>query len=512
MSGGLARQSAANALATGSILISGALSTIIVARLLGPADLGVVTYAAWVVSITLMVADLGIPGSLARYLPELRGAGDASAGHGLALYLYKRFILVVGLAACALLGLALWHRAAGSTFALHIEPGSYKTSPLFWTLVAAAVLAQSSSAFAVGLLRGQQDFGRMARIMLVSAAAQIGVTVLGSVALGLVGALSAAVVVGLAPSVFLMRDLRGGRAVAPELRTRLVRYCGAIWLAYLLSAVTWARTEILFLERSWGSEAVAFFSVGLTLANLAVQAPLLLTGPLLPVLAQNIAAKQHAAAVGIYRSGMRYLAMLVFPACFGLAAIASVFVPLVYGEAFAKAVAPAVMLVVAAAFYALTAVTQIYMNAAERNRFNIVVGIVGAASIIASGLLVIPAYGLMAAAATRTTVQVLTAAASIWYVHRHLQAPAPLGQVVRIVGAAALCGLAAFALLRAFPGPLALAPAIVVGALVYAVALKLFGCILPEDVDRARGIGSRLLAPLAALTGAANAPRSKAPR
>lgn len=78
MSGGLARQSAANALATGSILISGALSTIIVARLLGPADLGVVTYAAWVVSITLMVADLGIPGSLARYLPELRGAGDAS--------------------------------------------------------------------------------------------------------------------------------------------------------------------------------------------------------------------------------------------------------------------------------------------------------------------------------------------------------------------------------------------------------------------------------------------------
>ncbi len=508
MSGGLARQSAANAVATGSILISGALSTIIVARLLGPADLGVVTYAAWVVSITLMVADLGIPGSLARYLPEVRETGDASASHGLTFFLFKRFVLLVGLAASTLLGLALWHFAAGSRFALHIDPGTYKTSPLFWTLVAAAVLTQSISAFASGLLRGHQDFGRMARIMLVSAVAQIGVTLLGSLALGLVGALSAAIVVGLAPSVFLLRALRPGRAVAPELRARLVRYCGAIWLAYLLSAVTWARTEILFLERSWGSEAVAFFSVGLTLANLAVQAPLLLTGPLLPVLAQNIAAKQHAAAVEIYRTGMRYLAMLVFPACFGLAAIASVFVPLVYGPVFARAVAPAVMLVAAAAFYALTALTQIYMNAAERNRFNIVVGIIGAACIIASGLIIIPVHGLMAAAATRTTVQVLTAAASIWYVHKYLRAPAPLGQIARIVCAAALCGLAAFALLRAFPNPLALAPAIALGALVYGVALKLFGCVLPQDLERVRIIGSKLFGPLAtALSGPAKAPR-----
>jgi O-antigen/teichoic acid export membrane protein len=273
----------------------------------------------------------------------------------------------------------------------------------------------------------------------------------------------------------------------------VIRYCTATWLVYLLSAVTWARTEILFLERSWGSEAVAFFAVGLTLANLAVQAPLLLTGPLLPVLAQNIAAKQHAVAVEIYRTGMRYLAMLVFPACFGVAAIASVFVPLVYGPAFAKAVAPAVMLVVASAFFALTAVTQIYMNAAERNRFNILVGIVGAVSIIASGLIIIPTHGLMAAAATRTAVQVLTAGASVWYVHHHLHASAPLGQIARIVCAAALCGLAAFALLRAFPGPTALAPAIVAGVVVYALALKLFGCILPQDAKRVRAIGSKVL-------------------
>ncbi|GJD81695.1 hypothetical protein GCM10007886_54890 [Methylobacterium gregans] len=493
---GLARQSAANAIATGSVLISGALSTIVVARLLGPADLGVVTYAAWIVSIILMVADLGIPGALARYLPEVRGSGDPRACHGLALTLYKRFILVVGLAASAVTGYALWQLAEGRSLSLGIAADSFKTAPGFWLIVAAAIVTQSSSAFTIGLLRGYQAFGRMARIMLIAAAAQIGVTVLGAATLGLAGALSAAIIVGLAPSLFLLRELRGGSPVAPELRGRLVRYCGATWLAYLLTAVTWARTEILFLERSWGSEAVAFFSVGLTLANLAVQAPLLLTGPLLPVLAQNIAAKQHAVAVEIYRTGMRYLAMLVFPACFGVAAIASVFVPLVYGPAFAKAVAPAVMLVVAAAFYALTAVTQIYMNAAERNRFNILVGVVGAASIIASGLIIIPAHGLMAAAATRTTVQILTAAASLWYVHHHLHAPAPLGQIARIVCAAALCGLAAFALLRAFPSPAALVPAIVTGMLVYGLGLKLFGCILPQDMERLRAIGARLPAPL----------------
>lgn len=500
---GLARQSAANAIATGSILLSGALSTIIVARLLGPADLGVVTYAAWIVSVILMLADLGIPGALARYLPEVRGTGDASAAHGLTLHVYRRFILAVGLAAAAIAGLALWHLARGRGISFEIDPGSYKTTPVFWLLVAAAVMSQSSSAFAIGLLRGQQAFGRMARIMLVAAAAQIGVTIVGSILFGITGALSAAVAVGLAPTIFLLRELRTGRAVPPDLRTRLTRYCTATWAAYLLSAVTWARTEILFLERSWGSEAVALFSIGLTLANLAVQAPLLLTGTLLPVMARHIAAEQHALAIEMYRTGMRYLAMLVFPACFGVAAITPVFVPWVYGPGFAAAVAPAAMLVVAAAFYALTAVTQIFMNAAERNRFTVVVGVLGAASIIASGLFLIPTYGLMAAAGARTAVQVLTTAASIWYVHRHLGAPAPLGQIGRIVCAAAVCGLAAFAVLQAFPRPAALGPAILAGMATYAAALKLFGCILPQDAQRLQALGTAMLTPVSGLIGGA---------
>lgn len=499
----LARQSIANAVATSSILLGGTLSTISVARLLGPESLGVVTYAAWLVSIIMIIADLGIPGALARYLPELRRRGECEAADGLTVILFRRFAAATGIVALGLAGWALWfHQEDAAPFG-PVASDHYLSNSLFWLLVAGAIVGQSASGFTAGLLRGRQDFGRMARVMLAAALTQIVVTVAGAIALGTTGALVGGIVVGLVPAAFLAGALHRGGPVTPDLRRRVRRYCQATWASYLLAAIVWTRTEIFFLERSWGSGAVALFSIGVTLANLAVQAPLLLTGSLLPHLAQHIAASEHEQAVAIYRTGMRLLAMMVIPACFGIVAVAPALVPLLYGRGFEGAVLPTAILVGAAALSALTSVTQTFMNASERNGFNVAVGLAGAAGVVLAGLTLVPDYGILAAAAVRTAIQFGATAASIWYVHRHLRAPAPLLAIARIIAAASLCAGAAHAVVLAIPGPAAVAAAIPVGVITYAVGLKLFGCVGEADLRLVHGMTDALPGTLSRLMSGA---------
>lgn len=486
----LARHSVANAVASGSILLGGTLSTIAVARLLGPDRLGVVTYGAWLVSLALIVADLGIPGALARYLPDLRRR-EQGAADGLTAYLLRGFAAAAATAVLAFAGVALWlHWRHEAPFG-PVTPDHYLSNPVFWLLAAGAILGQSASSLTAGLLRGRLDFGRMARLMLVAALVQIVVTAAGAVLGGLTGALLGGIAVGLVPLVFLAGSLPRGAPVPPDLRRRVHRYCRTTWASYLLSAIVWTRTEIFFLERSWGSGAVALFSVGVTLANLAVQLPLLLTGSLLPHFAQHIAAGEHAQAVALYRTSMRLLAMMVFPACFGVVAIAPALVPLLYGSGFEGAVLPTAILVGASALSALTSVTQTFMNASERNGFNVAVGLVGALGVVLAGLLLVPTYGLLAAAAARTGIQLCTAAASIWYVDR-LGAPAPLSAIGRILGASCVCAATAHAVVAAIPGPSAVAAAIPAGVVAYAVGLKLFGCITEPDRRLMQGLTDAL--------------------
>lgn len=500
---GILRQSVANAVATGSILVGGTLGTIVVARLLGPESLGVVTYAAWIVATALTFADLGIPGALARYLPDLgRREGEAAAG-ALSRRLSLCFVAAAAVAVLGLLGAALWLYRTQPASAGPVHPGAYLSNAVFWLLVAAAVAGQSASGLAIGILRGRQQFGLMARVLSLAALTQVVTTVVGAWLYGVTGALAGAALVGIVPALFLATSLRPRGPVPPELRSRVARYCVATWLSFVLATVAWTRTEIFFLERSWGPQSVALFSVGLTLANLAVQAPLLLTGPLLPHLAGHVGAGDLDRAAGLYRDGMRLLSMLVVPACLGLAAILPTLVPLLYGPGFEGAVLPGAILVAAAGLSALNSVAQVYLNATERSAVNVSVCAAAAVGVVVAGLTAVPAYGLLGAALARMAIQFAATAVSIAYVQRRLGAPAPLADLARILAAALACAAVAFLLVRAFPGPATLVVAIPAGAACYALALKLLGGVHTSDLDALRRLTAGLPRPFARLTAGA---------
>jgi hypothetical protein len=99
---------------------------------------------------------------------------------------------------------------------------------------------------------------------------------------------------------------------------------------------------------------------------------------------------------------------------------------------------------------------------------------------------VIPTYGLMGAAWSRAVIQTFGVAFGSWFLFRRLRFPLPFAGLFRLLLAAGLCWIAARACLWLTTGPLSIALAVVVGIVVYAIAVRALGALPPADAERLR--------------------------
>jgi O-antigen/teichoic acid export membrane protein len=272
-------------------------------------------------------------------------------------------------------------------------------------------------------------------------------------------------------------------AIAGDFRHRVRRFAAESWGGYLVTAFAWTRMEVLFLELSWGATTVALFAVSVTLANLATQAPLLLTGGLLPHLSRAAATGTGRTPQETYAISVRMLALLVFPACLGAAAIAPSLVPAIYGKDFSDAVPSAMILLCGASITATSSVAFTYLLAMERPRFVFVAGGAAALLVIAVGVTLIPMYGVLAAATARAIIQVGVSVAAILYIWLALKCATPVASLLRLFAAALLCAIAAWACVAVVPGHSGIALAIVAGATVYAAGVRLLRAMPEKDAE-----------------------------
>jgi O-antigen/teichoic acid export membrane protein len=475
----LARNTMASAIAGLALMLGGFFSSVLIARLLGVEAAGVVAYGIWAITLSVAVVDLGASGAVARFLPELRSRGDQTQAGALVRFLFSVTSALLCIVCAGFLGYAayLWWRAnvAGT------EPGH--DAP-FWVLIGLACLLQTTGNFANAHMKGSQRFERMARLAVCSALLQVFVVAAGAWSWGANGALIGSLAVGFLPTMLLHGMLKNSGSLNPELRRRVTRYTFESWVSYLGSIFAWSRMELFFLERSWGNQSVALFAVGLTLANLASQGPLLLTGGLLPYFAEKVGVNAHHKVEEAYAFGLRGLALLVFPTCFGLATIAPTLLPTIYGNAFADAVPSATVLIAGAAFAATSSVATTYLLAMERTRFVLFTGTISAALVVAAGLSIVPLFGTMGAAMSRVFIQVSVIALTIWYIERRLRCPTPFFSLARIIFCAAICSACAWAFTHFIPGIAGTLIAIAASATTYGIAIRLLRVLPRSDADR----------------------------
>lgn len=477
MSDSLAHNTLHGAIASLSVVLGGFLSNVLVARMLGVEAAGVVAFATWAITVGAMLGDLGVPGALARYLPDLGSRGLNDEANGLVRWMSRRNLAGAAVICLWFLSFAFWTRPRASGI-------QTENQPAFWALVACACLLQTIAGLTNGYLRGTKNFALLARLSLASAVLQIAATIVGALLFGALGALVGAIATAIMPALMMRRILRISGEVPPELKQRVRRFALESWAGYLVTGFAWARMEVFFLHMSWGSRSVALFAASVTLANLATQGPLLLTNALLPYLSQQQRHSADRSPQATYATSMRLLAFLIFPACLGAAAIAPSLVPAIYGKDFAGAVPGAMILLCGASVTASCSVGFIYLLAMERTRFVFATGGIAALAVIVCGLTLVPTFGVMAAATARAVIQATTSVITIWYLGRYLDCPTPLPDLARIGAAALICAGVAFVCVTLVHGPAGIVVAVLAGACVYGAAARLLKILPKSDAER----------------------------
>jgi O-antigen/teichoic acid export membrane protein len=482
MARGFARNTAYSS-AAGLIISLGRFVTVIAtARVLGVQETGVAAFVLWLISLISAVTDLGVYASLTRYLPELGSGKDARQ---------LAYTLLLPFAGVALLT-ALVFTAFYTTGI--ISPAT-KTE-IFGGNVGLPVIilvyvTQSLGHFGLGYLVGRQEFRKFAFFALISNLLQVPLVIIAGLRWGVNGVLWG-YIVGQAPFALLCFIQGTGRPRLPaQLQNRLFRFAIFSWASALASELVWARLEMAFLSHYWGSVAVGLYSVGFTLASLATQGPLLLTGGLLPYFAEAISSSRTESANAMLRTATRLVAFFVLPTCLGMAAVIPELLPLLYGKDFASGSSAAMILVSAAGLGANMVVPQAFINGLERSDFLFFMNITGAILSLTLAFILVPHAGILGAALGRALVLVYVVVVSFWFLRYRLGYPLPLANLALIFVSALASACVAGLVASQITGLIGVLLSVPLGALVYVLFVRLFRAVPDEDISRLRELFER---------------------
>jgi O-antigen/teichoic acid export membrane protein len=478
----LAHKTLWSATASVTATASAALSSIIVARLLGPRGTGEVAYSMWLAASTASVFAFGYPQAIARFSAELVGAGRSCEAPQVARSLVRR----------ALVTLAL-----GVLVVVFVE-GVVRRGPppsIGITLVVAAwYCGQGLAALNAAVLAGRQEFRTASILNAACAAVQLIVVAAGSALGGVTGALLGYFAGTLIPATACLRFAVGPVAQpSPSMRVRIRSYSLHAWIAATMSLVLWSRTEVFFLERWWGPHEIAMFTVGLSLAQIATQGPLLLGSALIPHFAQLAGAGDVQRIRSTYSALTRVLAFLLFPVCLLVAAASPVAVPLLFGRPFRDAAGNAAILVAFASLGAIGSAGTSVMYAMGHSRFIAVSGTLGAMVGLVAFAYAIRDWGAVGATWARSVLQIGLLAWGHWYLYKAVRLSVPL----RDVAVMALCAfggaIPVMVVARSGSAIPWVFPAVGAGIALYLLGIRYAGCLRPADLAGLRQTAERVV-------------------
>jgi len=424
-------------------LLFALLTSVIVARYLGPGALGLLGLAQSIRLTVMMGLDLGLPSAATRFIAELKGGGRDPEAETVARALTGA---QAGLAASAGAILAL---LSGRIADLLGQPA---VAPLL-PIVALSLSLTLLNAILAGRLLGLQQF--RLKSTLDTASAMLGLTGAALVVASGSGVRELLWVdVGVATVqalVLLTRPVLWRAAstvpLGHELRGNLVRYCIGVFLMTAFEAVIWQRSEVFFLGRFGLTTDIGVYAVSFTLATIPVTLiPFSLAAALLPVLSARFGAHGRTSFIPIYAAATKYSAMIALPMCALVMGLAGPIVRVVYGEAYDSSVDVLRILLVGAALGAVSAPGSHVFLALGQPATRAIWGIPIAALNIGLAFALVPPFGAVGAAVAKSLSQAVHVFADAFYLRQARGATLPLGQIARAAVAVVPLGVLGYVL------------------------------------------------------------------
>ena len=248
-----------NVISFGTSLIT----SIAIARTLGPSRMGYIVYVTWIVTITSSLGSVGIPATTRKYMSEFLGGGDTAT----ARLIYSRTLTIQAI-------LASVATAAAVFWVLHDSPPEYR--------VAALLLVLSTWPAMVNFVSAQANVATESLSTNVPASALSALTFF---VLTLLAVLLHWGVIGIASAMLSMRVVdfsirfiatsrrifswpKAGATTPADLSDRMRRFALQSVMGMVLTLIVWDRSELFLLKHLTPDiRQIAFYSVALGLAE-----------------------------------------------------------------------------------------------------------------------------------------------------------------------------------------------------------------------------------------------------
>lgn len=486
---GIVKNSVLNAAAGLALLLTGFVSSVLVARFLGPEANGMIAFSLWMVVTGSLIAELGTGISMLRILPQLAARGhDGEARRGFGAFL-----------AWPVTAATLWLAVAATLWLYYEGPDhGLASTPAIALLTGGLFIVQSLGSFAKNYLIGEQQLGYFLRVSTVSAILQVAGVAVGAWYWGVEGAL-AGYALGQIPLLLTTLRVLGTKPDSCGMQPKQIASTSfLIIIEFIVAAVFLTRPEIVFLQEFRTSEAVGYYAVATSLANLALQLPMQLTGSLVPYYAAH-SEKNGSLSSDLLVTVIRNFAYLTLPMSFGLSAVAEPLVTGIYGPAYREAgiIVSIIAAGVPAAVF-LQLCTQ-YVFSMDRQDLRLRTTVVGAVVMSIGLFAAVPLFGGEGAAVMRNLTLVVMGAFIMRYIPRSGHNHGIVFRILRIAAAAMVTAALAFAATLVLPGIVGVVAGIVAGMLAYVPALRLMRAVDPADRTTLAGLSVRVPARLRSL-------------
>jgi O-antigen/teichoic acid export membrane protein len=462
-------------------------TTVGVARIIGPERLGYFSFIYWLTSMTTQVGSMGLPLATFKFTGEFLGSGDL----GQARAVISRSLGLQAISAGVLV-------AAGAGLLLVAGDRAQLTMSL---LLVSSMIPQMLAFVPSRANAACEDIGANTRADIAGVIVNV-VLIWASLLLGwdLIGIAAAVLTSRSVETVLKLRSARRHYGVWPKARLRqetahrLFAFSGKSTVLMLLNMMVWDRSDLVLLKfLNSDVRQITFFSSAFMVSDRLLAIPQALTGALSAKLIGEYG-RNRERMIRLTGAAGRYTLLAALPMLAGAAALSSPMVRIVYGPQYVPAIAVFALVAAFAIPKSLCPPAQNLLYSTEELGF--LLGITCASAVVDAAIdfALIPRFGAGGAAIGNGMAQAL-AAVLIWNrVFRRYPIEPDVKSILKIVAAAAgMLALVVPVSRSGLPAALQALVGVSVGAVAYCTLLRLFRALNAED--RGRLLGALTLLP-----------------
>ena len=460
----------------------GLIISMLVARHLGPEDLGNYSLLLWFASLGIVIANGGLNSAIIKFVAEARGKGEVGIGKGILGYLFKlqMIFLPISLLITALAGYFLFGRIFDEQ----------QTLLLF--AVVLAIAPKAMQLFNISVIKGYESFKSIFYINIIATPINLLIVVCiivfdGGLREFVWSYLFVSLIYFIASyylaSKLIIEDSDNKVPVPDEYKLRINKFVKIAVINAAIFFVVSRELEIVFLKWLADAADVGYYSIAFRLSEMiVVLVPGIFATVLLPLMARSLAEGQDV-LTHRYRESARFLMILAAPFFVFCTLFADDIIITMYGDQYHPAIFPFRVLLIVFGFTILNSVTTSILLSLDRQEKLLKILFFTAIVNICLDYFLIKEYGINGAVSASVISKLVFSISCQLYIYKLIKTKLPYLDYIQIYMIAIALLLPLYFINQAFDSLIILALGAIVFFIAYVYILTVVSKIKKDEVE-----------------------------